>query len=256
MSVRWISRVWEDSPYEGRALLLHLALADFANDDGICYPSQKTLALKARTTEGWTATTIKQMVKDGFVEILERGGGRGNRTVYQLKKHPTQLGETQKPETESQETLQNDGRVSSNMNRQEPSIELREAFDRFWSAYPRKVAKQAARNVFLTVMKRDTAPDLETLLKAVSAYAKAQSDPKYVAHPTTWLRQGRWEDELPEPATSAPVQRDEDLQRALDRVVPMALLGKSWEEALEQIAECEPHVVSRCREVFDEVRRH
>ena len=63
MSVRWISYVWESSPFKGERLLLHLALADFANDEGECWPAQPTLAKKARCSVTWSKD---QLVMDHF----------------------------------------------------------------------------------------------------------------------------------------------------------------------------------------------
>ena len=51
MSIRWISHVWQKSPYKGEHLLLHLALADFDNDEGEDLPSVRALAVKARCSE-------------------------------------------------------------------------------------------------------------------------------------------------------------------------------------------------------------
>lgn len=257
MSVRWIGHVWETSPYEGRRLLLHLALADFANDEGVCFPSQRTLALKARTTEAWVSASVRQMVADGLLEIVERGSGRGNRTVYQLRKGSTQLGdsekgETQKGETESPQTLNVDDALSSYRNRKEPSKNLDRDFEMFWSKYPRKVAKTAARNVFRSVMKRTDAPTLESLLTAVDKYAKQGLEMKFVAHPATWLRQGRWEDEPEQQPT--PATRDWHLDQAFDRIVPLARLGKSWEDCLDSIRDFDPRVIEPCREIFDRIR--
>jgi hypothetical protein len=39
MSIKVMSQVWEHSTRKGTRLLLLLALADFANDEGICYPA-------------------------------------------------------------------------------------------------------------------------------------------------------------------------------------------------------------------------
>ena len=120
MSVRWISFVWESSPYEGRRLLLHLALADFANDEGTCFPSQKTLALKARTTETWVSASVRQMIKDGLLEIVEKGNGRGNRTIYQLNKGVTDNGVTHNGVTSDQQSP-NVQELYLYKNRKEPS---------------------------------------------------------------------------------------------------------------------------------------
>jgi hypothetical protein len=48
MSVRTMARVWEHSQQTGTHLLMMLAIADFADDDGRAYPSVNTLAKKCR----------------------------------------------------------------------------------------------------------------------------------------------------------------------------------------------------------------
>ena len=73
------------------------------------------------------------------------------------------------------------------------------AFDMFWSAYPRKIGKEKARTSFKSAMKKTT---LEAMLAAIEA--QKQSDQwqrdggQYIPHPSTWLNQGRWEDEVTE----------------------------------------------------------
>lgn len=48
MSVRTMAKVWELSANRGNDLLMLLAIADFADDDGNAYPSVQTLAHKCR----------------------------------------------------------------------------------------------------------------------------------------------------------------------------------------------------------------
>jgi hypothetical protein len=71
------------------------------------------------------------------------------------------------------------------------------AFERFWAAYPRRVAKEAARKAFASAIKRGADP--ETLIAGAQRYAveRKDQDPKYTKHPATWLNGGCWEDELP-----------------------------------------------------------
>lgn len=253
MSVRWISHVWETSPYEGRRLLLHLALADFANDEGTCFPSQRTLSLKARTTEAWVSASVRQMVKDGLLEIVSQGSGRGHRTTYRLRKGTTEFGETEKGQTESRETPNVEQVDTYTKNRKEPSIDLDSSFDEFWKKYPRKVAKVAARNVFRSVMKKPDAPTLDVLLRAVDKYATSGVEKKYIAHPATWLRQGRWEDETEDVSTTTPAPKDWHLDSALDRVVPFAHLGRSWDDCLDSLRDFDPRVIEPCRKIFEQI---
>ncbi|MBX6334710.1 hypothetical protein IRY61_05230 [Candidatus Saccharibacteria bacterium] len=74
-------------------------------------------------------------------------------------------------------------------------------FERFWSVYPVKVGKQAAAAAW----KRKVAGkvDAEVVVRSVAEHRRR--DPRwregFVPNPATYLNQGRWLDELPEPIT-------------------------------------------------------
>jgi hypothetical protein len=70
-------------------------------------------------------------------------------------------------------------------------------FEQFWRKFPRKIAKKYARGIFRRVMQSGEV-ELDRLLKAVDDYARSVrgKDLQYVCHPSTWLAQGRWDDEL------------------------------------------------------------
>lgn len=74
---------------------------------------------------------------------------------------------------------------------------LRARFERFWSEYPRKTAKDAAWKEWL---KRSPSDDLaQRMIEAVRQQrASAQwlkDGGQFIPHPRTWLHQGRWQDE-------------------------------------------------------------
>jgi hypothetical protein len=202
MSIRLMTWVWANSPYSGERLLLHLALADFANDDGVCFPSHSTLAKKARCSTGWVSQTIKQMIADSLIEIVEPAGqGRGKVGKYRLLKGITEcdlsepLGHTVAAVRSNSEPS-----VSYLLNRHESS-NTEDDFERLWKCYPRKTAKGSARRAFDRVMRRDDAPTVDVLISAVERYAAAfgsgKTDIAYCAHLATWLNGERWSDELP-----------------------------------------------------------
>jgi len=87
MSIRIMSEVWDGSPLEGRALLVELALADFANDEGACWPSIGTLSRKARCSESWVHQIIRDLRKRGRIKVHE-GGGRNRPNIYQFALNP------------------------------------------------------------------------------------------------------------------------------------------------------------------------
>ena len=74
------------------------------------------------------------------------------------------------------------------------------AFDQFWSVYPRKKGKGAARKAFARIR---WTPDLWTrLMTALEWQTREWSDPRFIPHPATYLNQERWDDEpdvAPEP---------------------------------------------------------
>lgn len=90
-----------------------------------------------------------------------------------------------------------------------------EGFAEFWAAYPRKVAKGAARKAWMQTAK--TRPSIEVLLKAIEAQKESEDWKKdagqFVPHPATWLRAERWGDEVikasdVQAANEKPIWRD------------------------------------------------
>lgn len=96
MSIKFMTRIWEHSPQEGAALLMILAIADHANDQGVCWPSVRTLARKCRVSERHATRLISKLQGDGEIEI-ETGGGRGHTNVYRVMPM-TGIGESYMPD--------------------------------------------------------------------------------------------------------------------------------------------------------------
>jgi hypothetical protein len=87
MSLAATRSVWEHSRQTGSALLVLLALADYADADGLCWPSMATLAAKARLSERMVARHVERLMEAGEVD-LERGGGRGRSNRYRITLTP------------------------------------------------------------------------------------------------------------------------------------------------------------------------
>ncbi len=60
MSVRVLARVWDGYPGGGSELLTLLALADWSDDDGHCFPSIQKIAEKGPTEGAAGATCCAQ----------------------------------------------------------------------------------------------------------------------------------------------------------------------------------------------------
>lgn len=81
-------------------------------------------------------------------------------------------------------------------------------FDTFWTAYPVKVGKDAAKRAF--TKRKPTAELLGEMLNAIAeqktSLAWIKEDGQFIPHPATWLNHGRWMDEAPGSIGAAPVQ--------------------------------------------------
>ncbi|MEM1043494.1 MAG: helix-turn-helix domain-containing protein [Bacteroidota bacterium] len=84
MSLAWMGRVWAaERPRRSSHRLLLLALADNANDEGVCWPSVATLGRKCATAD--RRTVLRQLdwlEREGFVDREKRPG---RSTVYHLR---------------------------------------------------------------------------------------------------------------------------------------------------------------------------
>jgi hypothetical protein len=78
-----MNRVWEASRQSVGALLVLLAIADFADDDGIAYPSIGTLARKARLSPRQVQRVIADLVAASEL-IVQPGGGRQGSHLFRV----------------------------------------------------------------------------------------------------------------------------------------------------------------------------
>jgi|GEM_PF-2628758 len=70
-----------------------------------------------------------------------------------------------------------------------------DGFEFFWSKVPRKIAKGGARKAFKAALKKASS---EQITQGMVDYAESVKgkDPQYIAHPSTWLNQERWSDDV------------------------------------------------------------
>ena len=77
------------------------------------------------------------------------------------------------------------------------TIEEDPGFATFWGAYPRRTAKGAARKAWASAIKKhDGLAILHCLYNQIGAGSFSR-DAKFIPHPSTWLNQERWSDDLP-----------------------------------------------------------
>ena len=81
MSIKIMTEVWESSSTKGGSRLVLLALADFANDEGYCFPSLERIALKSALSKRNVQMILHDLKSRGELVIVH-GAGRGNVNAY------------------------------------------------------------------------------------------------------------------------------------------------------------------------------
>src|SRR5262249_12462050 len=85
MSIKVMNQVWSRSRNKGSALLLLLAIADHAHDDGGgAYPRVSALARKTRMGIRSTQLLIQKIIPSGELEVELSGGPKGV-NLYRVK---------------------------------------------------------------------------------------------------------------------------------------------------------------------------
>lgn len=77
----------------------------------------------------------------------------------------------------------------------QPPAEVDELFEEFWRTYPRKTDKKKSRVAWGRALKGNVDP--RELINAAARFAQSRrgEDPRFTAHPSTWLNGERWNDE-------------------------------------------------------------
>ena len=84
MSIKVMSQVWEHSRHKGSTLLLLLAIADFADDSGMAFPSRPVLAKKIRMSERSVQRLRQELYDSGELRYVKGGNEPGDRLVVQV----------------------------------------------------------------------------------------------------------------------------------------------------------------------------
>lgn len=83
-------------------------------------------------------------------------------------------------------------------------------FDRFWSAYPKKVGKEPARKAFDKALGIAAIESLLTAIERQKCSSQwSRDNGQYIPNPATWLNQRRWEDEITDSSPDKPRGEDD-----------------------------------------------
>lgn len=89
MSIRVMTKVWEHSRMKGSALLLLLAISDFADDEGYAFPGTYTLSRKIRMSERQVIRLRQILYDSGELEYVSGGNGKGDKLSVRVTTRAT-----------------------------------------------------------------------------------------------------------------------------------------------------------------------
>lgn len=224
-----MARVWEHSRQSGTHLLMLLAIADYADDDGNAYPSVTTLAAKCRMLPRNAQTILAALRMSGELEVRPNEGPRGTNLYRVVLAQGVQI----LAGVQSRAGVQrNAGRGAKacakplqriapepSMNHQEPPPTARkraagdpEGFAEFWEAWPKTDRKQDRKKCANKWRRLGCAQLLPQILAHVEAWKGTRTwRDGYEPAPLTYLNGERWNDGMPAerelPATGGHAQR-------------------------------------------------
>lgn len=196
---------------EAQSTLILVALAENASDNGTAaWPSISTIARKARCSERTVHRKLRELEE---LRLIRRGDqrhvahldGRYRPVVYDLALHRSR-GDRLSPLGGFRGDTAGHPGVTPLAD--EPSLEPKPPirspqpaaavddadphWQRFWSLYPKKIGKGAARRSWARALRK--VDDPEVLIAAARRFAGHADDLRYVPYPSTWLNQERWLD--------------------------------------------------------------
>jgi Helix-turn-helix domain len=240
-AMRWVLRF--DTKLTPLEQALAVRMADFAETDGTkIFPSVKTLCEQSGISRTSVFKILASLRAKGVLIVVEQGGEGDRRhlsTEYRMpieRTHPRrparhngeQFGLPGVRDTDSRNGAEgsiiwDSGGSTSGVRDSHPTTSLDSLlsvlpplntqtseqvppratcdFEEWWKLYPRKVGKFAAQKAY---QKQRMSHSAYTILDGLKRH-KFEPEQRYQPHPTTWLNQGRFLDEVtPQAAPPAP----------------------------------------------------
>lgn len=187
-------------------------IADHHNSEtGDCFPSINRLAILCEMSRRSVETQITALEDLGLLkrksQYRDTGGKTANSYLLELTGTLENSDDTQNLRMGSAnishgdtQNLRMNNLVRRNLGNKTNNIDQNEKnFDKFWTTYPRKIGKAAAKQSFFTALQKTNA---SKIIEAARDFGNSMQDQEkqFIPHPRTWLRQKRWEDvvEIPE----------------------------------------------------------
>tara|TARA_R110000772_G_scaffold6483_1_gene22621 strand:+ start:3140 stop:3712 length:573 start_codon:yes stop_codon:yes gene_type:complete len=160
-----------DKPF---AKVLLIQMAKYSNAQGECFPSRDTLSRDSQIPLRSVARSLQWLAEEGHIKVVSRAGTSNFYVITCMEDEMT------------------DGTRAKLAHPLDTP-----AFLSFWSTYPRRIGKGAARVAFAKMCRHE---DANEIIQGAMDYSRhcieAGTDMQFIPHPATWINQERWYDEL------------------------------------------------------------
>ena len=205
------------------AKLLYGEITALCNEKGYCWATNRYFAELYEVSNTSISIWISKLKDQGFISVemeYKKGSKEILNRYIKILNDPikenlnTPIKENLKDNTTViNNTLNNKTVVSINRKKhdllQQPkSVSYSNQFEAFWKLYPKKTGKKFAYTCY---QKARMSNDI--LLPAVKEQIRSKQWQRgYVPNPSTWLNQGRWDDEVMEEKSEVRIEMEETME--------------------------------------------
>ena len=199
-----------DMPPTTQNLYFHLNMR--ADDDGFVSSPKKIMKIINSADDDMKVLIAKQfiipfesgvcVIKHWHIHNLIRGD-RYTETEYKNEKKSLKLEDKKYSINDDKQNVIPDGNQMTaqvRLGKDRLDNTMVEKFEKFWELYPRKVSKKTA----LKSWSKINPQYFETIIGALKEYIKSdqwtKDNGQFIPHPSTWLNQERWNDDILPPA--------------------------------------------------------
>ena len=202
MSIEAVSLVLNQSKATGRAKLVLIGIANHLGDHG-AWPSISTLARYANASDRSVKRDIQELVQLGELKVEVQNAP--TRHQYKTNLYWITIGSgvtdsvsgvtdwVSRGDSSGKSGVTPVGTQNIILTIKEPSLKSNnDEFEKFWTLYPKKMAKADALKAWKKATKKKTADELIELVKAYSV--SKLPDQQYIPYPASWLNKGLYDD--------------------------------------------------------------
>lgn len=171
-ALNWAIKKKTDTPTTKLVLFL---LANYADENGMSYPSEKHLGELVGVTDRQVRRCTKWLQDNNYLRIEPR---KGTSNRYYL----------------TMDTNVQTVRTPTSTNTKDNTKKYTSEFEHFWKMYPRKVGKYAAFQSFTKALRLH---DADIILRATFHFAEQHklTEQRFIPHAQTYLNQKRFLDQ-------------------------------------------------------------